>query len=38
MTKKLKNIEAAWSDVFLKKKKRVLVIQEIMGVDTIIYI
>ena len=23
MTEKLRNIEAAWSDVFLKKKKRV---------------
>ena len=24
MTEKLRNIEAAWSDVFLKKKKRVV--------------
>ena len=28
MTEKLKNNEAAWSDVFLKKKKRVMGMQK----------
>ena len=27
MTEKLRNIEAAWSDVFLKKKKNVYVVK-----------
>ena len=37
MTEKLRNIEAAWSDVFLKKKKRVFHIKVLNTVNTVIW-